>query len=275
MHALIAEPASAPLAGFLLALVVGVVLGMLGGGGSILTVPIFVYVLGFATKPAIAMSLPVIGLTSLVGVIGHWRAGRVNVRVALIFGVVAMLGSVVGTRVATLVSGSVQMAIFGTVMIAAAAFMFRSAPPEAKSDEPGLGLLGLAPIGFVVGTLTGLVGVGGGFLIVPALVLLGRLPMKHAVGTSLLVIAMNAFAAFAGYLGRVPLDWSAMILFAALAIVGILLGSWLVRFVPQQTLKRAFAVLLILMGSVILYQNRDVLRGGESGASAASLIQRP
>lgn len=273
MHPLIGEPIPAPLAGFLLALVVGVVLGMLGGGGSILTVPIFVYVLGYAAKPAIAMSLPVIGLTSLVGVIGHWRAGRVNVRVALMFGVVAMLGSVVGTRVATLVSGAVQMAIFGTVMIAAAAFMFRSATPEAKSDGPGLGLLGLAPIGFVVGTLTGLVGVGGGFLIVPALVLLGRLPMKHAVGTSLLVIAMNAFAAFAGYLGRVPLDWSAMILFAALAIVGILLGSWLVRFVPQQTLKRAFAVLLILMGSVILYQNRNVLDRGEN--ATATRAARP
>ena len=97
-------------------------------------------------------------------------------------------------------------------------------------------------------------------MIVPALVLLARLPMKQAIGTSLLVIAMNAFAAFVFYLGRVPMDWTVMALFASLSIVGIVLGSWLVRFVPQQTLKRAFAVLLLAMGTMILYGNRAALR---------------
>ena len=246
--------------GIVLALVVGVVLGMLGGGGSILTVPIFVYVLHYDPKSAIAMSLPVVGLVSLIGVFGHWRAGRVAMRTAVAFGLVAMLGSLAGTRVAALVTGTMQLAIFGLVMLAAAVFMFRSAAaPESVDAQAGMRLLVLAPVGFAVGVLTGLVGIGGGFMIVPALVLLARIPMKQAVGTSLLVIAMNAFAAFAGYLGRIAMDWPVMALFAALAIAGIVFGSWLVRFVPQQALKRAFAVLLVLMGSWILYNNRAAL----------------
>ena len=249
-----------PVTGILLALLVGVVLGLLGGGGSILTVPIFVYVLRYDPKSAIAMSLPVVGLVSLVGVIGHWRAGRVALRAALLFGGVAVLGSLAGTRLAALISGTMQLAIFGAVMLAAAIFMFRSASVEdAAEAEASLRYLVLAPVGFAVGMLTGLVGVGGGFMIVPALVLLARLPMKQAVGTSLLVIAMNAFAAFAGYLGRVPMDWAVMALFAILAIAGIVLGSWLVRFVPQQALKRAFAVLLVVMGAWILYNNRAAI----------------
>ena len=254
--------------GIILALIVGIVLGMLGAGGSILTVPIFVYVLKYDPKSAIAMSLPVIGLVSLIGVVGHWRAGRVALRTALVFGVVAMLGSLAGTRLAAFVSGTLQLAIFGAVMLAAAVFMFRSASAQdAAEADASLRFLVLAPVGFTVGVLTGLVGVGGGFMIVPALVLLARIPMKQAVGTSLLVIAMNAFAAFAGYLGRVPMDWAMMGLFTLLAIAGIVLGSWLVRFVPQQALKRAFAVLLVLMGSWILYNNRAAFVAALSPAS--------
>jgi hypothetical protein len=246
-----------------LALLVGVALGMLGGGGSILTVPIFVYVLGYEPKPAIAMSLAVVAATSLVGALGHWRAGRVDLRVAMLFSAVAMLGALVGTRLGALVSGGVQLAIFGAVMLAAAAFMFRGSVPEhAIIERAALGGLALAPVGFGVGMLTGLVGVGGGFMIVPALVLLGRLPIKQAVGTSLLVIALNAFAAFLGYLGEVPVAWGVMGAFTLLAIVGILAGTWFVRFVPQQVLRRTFAVFLVLMGILILFMNRDVLRAG-------------
>ena len=246
--------------GILLAVVVGVVLGLLGGGGSILTVPIFVYVLHYDPKSAIAMSLPVVGLVSLVGVVGHWRAGRVAMRTALAFGLVAMLGALAGSWLAAFVSGTMQLAIFGGVMLTAAVFMFRSASAnEAGDPQAGMRMLVLVPVGLVVGMLTGLVGVGGGFMIVPALVLLAHIPMKQAVGTSLLVIAMNAFAAFAGYLGRVPMDWPVMATFAALAIAGIVAGSWLVRFVPQQTLKRAFAMLLVVMGGWILYTNRAAI----------------
>jgi uncharacterized protein len=123
-----------------------------------------------------------------------------------------------------------------------------------------------------VGVLTGLVGVGGGFLIVPALVLLARVPMKQAVGTSLLVIAMNSAAALSGYVGRVEVDWIFMAGFAAIAVAGILLGAWLVRFVPQHALQRSFAIFLVVMGGFILYQNRGVMHLGGSSSPDTAVV---
>ena len=271
------------LLGLGLAALVGLSLGLLGGGGSILTVPIFVYVLGFEAKEAIAMSLAVVGATSLFGALGHWRSGNVSVRVALIFGVVAMSGTYLGARLAAFFSGAAQLALFAVVMLVAAGFMFRARTPgfQPASDEQNGGVkemsIGLIVAeGLAVGILTGLVGVGGGFLVVPALVLLGKVPMKQAVGTSLLVIAMKSAAGFAGYLGQVQVEWGFMGLFTAIAIGGILLGTWLVRFVPQQALQRAFAVFLVVMGGFILYQNRtifDVASANAVNPPAASAHQ--
>jgi hypothetical protein len=146
----------------------------LGGGGSVLTVPIFVYLLGFSPKEAIAMSLAVVGATSAFGTASHWRAGNVNVHVAAVFGGVAMLGTLIGVRLARFVPGTTQLVILGVVMLAAAVFMLRSRPPcedeSAKaSAEPLTSVLKVMPGGLLVGSLTGIVGVGGGFLIVPAL----------------------------------------------------------------------------------------------------------
>lgn len=250
--------------GFALAALIGLSLGMLGGGGSILTVPIFVYVLGFEAKEAIAMSLAVVGATSLFGAAGHWRAGNVNLRVAVIFGVVAMAGTYAGARLAVFFSGAAQLTLFALVMLLAAVFMFRDNAPRrtvgvTSAPDVPMPLVLIVIEGLAVGVLTGLVGVGGGFLIVPALVLLGRVPMKQAIGTSLLVIAMKSFAGFIGYLGQVEVQWGFMAGFTAVAVIGILAGTWLVRFVPQHTLKRAFAVFLLVMGAFILYQNRAVL----------------
>jgi uncharacterized protein len=252
------------LLGYLLAALVGVSLGLMGGGGSILTVPIFVYILGYEPKLAIAMSLPVIGLTSLVGAVGHWKAGNVNLRTALTFGALAMLGAFGGARIARLLNGQVQLALLAVVMLAAAATMFRSArrapvidDNETAAPQPmRLGLL--IPVALAVGVLTGLVGIGGGFLVVPALVILARIPMKQAIGTSLLVIAMNAASGFVGYLGHVEVPWRFMAGFTGMAILGILVGTWLVRFVSPRALKQSFAVFLIAMGSFILYRNRAV-----------------
>jgi uncharacterized protein len=267
------------LLGFGLAALIGLSLGLLGGGGSILTVPIFVYVLGFGPKEAIAMSLAVVGAVSVFGAVGHWRVGNVNARVALAFGGVAMFGTYLGARLAVFFSGGAQLALFAVVMLLAAFFMFRQRKPvvpelailderpggEGDGGAGGGGVpLARMPLGLIVaeglavGVLTGLVGVGGGFLIVPALVLLGRLPMKQAVGTSLVVIAMKSAAGFAGYLGQVEVPWSFMGLFTLVAVVGIVGGTFLVRYVPQAVLQRAFAVFLVLMGGFILYQNRDV-----------------
>lgn len=263
--------------GLALAALIGLSLGMLGGGGSILTVPIFVYVLGFDAKEAIAMSLAVVGATSLFGAAGHWRAGNVNLRVAVIFGVVAMAGTYAGARLAVFFSGAAQLTLFALVMLLAAVFMFRDRTPRVPAgvtptpDAP-MPLLLIVIEGLAVGVLTGLVGVGGGFLIVPALVLLGKVPMKQAIGTSLLVIAMKSFAGFIGYLGQVEVQWGFMAGFTAVAVVGILAGTWLVRFVPQHALKRAFAVFLLVMGTFILYQNRNVL-GLDRTASAATTVR--
>ena len=266
------------LLGFALAALIGLSLGIMGGGGSILTVPIFVYVLGFDPKLAIAMSLPVVGTTSLVGAIGHWKAGNVNLKTAALFGVIAMVGAYVGARLAVFLTGALQLALLAIVMLAAAVSMLRSAlrdsprgdaaaPPE-RAMSPGL----LLPVAIAVGLLTGLVGIGGGFLVVPALVILARVPMKQAVGTSLLVIAMNSLSGFAGYLGRVHVPWGFMAGFTAVAVAGILAGTYLVRFVSQRALKRAFAVFLLVMGTFILYKNRNVFR--PSGIQRASTTAR-
>ena len=249
-----------------LAAIIGLSLGLLGGGGSILTVPIFVYVMGFGAKQAIAMSLPVVGATSLFGAASHWRSGNVRFRTALFFGVIAMVGSYAGARLAVYVPGAVQLFLLAVVMLAAAVSMFRSKSETPNMSEAGdrrrgqkLSMPLLAAVGLGVGLLTGLVGIGGGFLIVPALVVLARVPIKQAVGTSLLVIAMNSLSGFMGYVGQVEIPWGLIAVFTAIAIAGILAGTHLVRFVSQWALKRAFAAFLVVMAALILYQNRSVL----------------
>jgi hypothetical protein len=223
-------------------------------------VPILVYVLGFETKQAIATSLAIVAVVSLVGAAGHWRAGRVRVRTALAFGAVAMVGAFAGARLAVFLSGAAQLILLALVMIVAALLMFTGGAARATpapAAEQRLGIVAVA--GFGVGLLTGLVGIGGGFLIVPALVLLLGVPMKEAVGTSLLVITLNAAAGFAGYLGTVEIAWGFLGAFTAVAIAGIVAGTRLVTHVPTGALRRGFAVFLVVVGVFILYQNRAVL----------------
>jgi uncharacterized membrane protein YfcA len=246
--------------GYALAALIGLSLGLMGGGGSILTVPIFVYVLAFDPKLAIAMSLPVVGVTSLVGALGHWRAGNVDLKTAALFGVVAMTAAYVGARLAAFLTGAVQLSLLAVIMLVAAVSMFRNArraeSAAEESEERPASLALLVPVAVCVGLVTGVVGIGGGFLIVPALVLLGRISMKQAVGTSLLVIAMNCASGFVGYLGRVDIPWMFVFGFTTIAVFGILAGTYLVRYVSQRALKQAFSVFLIVMGSFILVQNR-------------------
>ena len=251
--------------GYALGALIGLSLGLMGGGGSILTVPVFVYVLAYDPKQAIVMSLPVVGVTSLVGAISHWRAGNVNLKTAAIFGVVAMTSAYLGARLAVFVSGAAQLSLLAVVMVVAAVSMFRSArrgPLVASAgggdDTHDMSLSLLLPVALGVGLMTGVVGIGGGFLVVPALVLLARLPMKQAVGTSLLVIAMNCASGFAGYAGRAEVPWRFLAGFTAVAVSGILAGTYLVRYVSQRALKQAFAIFLILMGTFILVKNRKV-----------------
>lgn len=248
---------------YLLALVIGVALGMLGGGGSILTVPVFTYVTHMDPKVAIASSLPVVAVSSAFGAVGHWRAGNVHLRTALTFGVVAMAGGFTGARIAQFVPGQFQLLLFSLVMVGAAFSMMRGARGHGQEVAvshavPSPPLTTIVPLGLGVGMLTGVVGVGGGFLIVPALAQVARLPMRAAVGTSLVVITMNAAAGTAGYLGQVDLPFGVLVPFTGVAVIGILAGTGAAQRVPQQTLRRAFAVLLLLVAAFIMVQNRSV-----------------
>ena len=245
--------------GYLFAALIGLALGTLGGGGSILTVPVLVYVLGFDPKLAIAMSLPVVGAAALVGVISHWRAGNVRLQTAAIFGSIAMVGSYAGARASIWFSARAQLLILGTVMVAAAISMLRNAAAEELRESAAPHPALLLVVGLGVGILTGLIGIGGGFLIVPALVILGRVPMKAAVGTSLLVIALNSTSGFLGHYGREVVPWGFVVRFTFVAMLGILAGTALVHHIPTRQLKRAFALLLVIIGALILWQNRTQL----------------
>ena len=262
------------LLGYVLAAVIGLSLGLMGGGGSILTVPVFVYVLGYDPKLAIAMSLPVVGLTSLLGAAAHWRAGNVRLETAALFGIVAMVSAYGGARLAHFLTGAVQLSLLAVIMVVAAISMFMNArrPSSATTADQGDGRVAslrlLIPVARVVGLITGVVGVGGGFLIVPALVLLGGVAMKQAVGTSLLVIAMNCASGFAGYVGRVDIPWAFVLSFIAVAAIGILAGTSLARRVPQRALKQAFAVFLVVMGTLILVQNRRAFAADKTNPSS-------
>jgi uncharacterized membrane protein YfcA len=255
--------------GLVLAALIGLSLGIMGAGGSILTVPIFVYILGFGTKEAIASSLAVVGVTSLFGALEHWREEHLELRLALVFGAFAMVGAYLGARVAFFFSGAAQLALFALAMLVAAFFMLRNGRPgkdeeysHYRDDDIRWMAFRLAATGLGVGILTGLVGVGGGFLIVPALVLLAKVRIKVAVGTSLPVIAMNSAAGFTGYLGNVEVQWALVAAFAALAVGGSFAGTYLARLFSGEVLQRDFAIFLILMAVFILYQNQAVLPFG-------------
>lgn len=238
-----------------LAILVGITLGLLGGGGSILTVPVVIFALGVDPKTAIVMSLPIVGGAAAVGVVGHWRNRNVDFRVAIPFGMAAMAGAFGGAKLAHFLSGSAQLVLLATVMLAAAASMYRNAKlPEPAVGEPRhLGPLVLV-VGAFTGVLTGLVGIGGGFLLVPALVVLAGVPMRMAVGTSLFVIALNTIAGYAGYHGSVVVPWATVAWFAGATAIGIVIGTSLISRVPQASLKRAFALLLVVVAGSLIWQ---------------------
>ena len=239
-----------------LAVVVGISLGMLGGGGSILTVPLLVYVAGLDAKVAIASSLFVVGVTSLAGMVSHARQGRVKWRTGLIFGLAGMVGAYSAGLVGGHLPGNVLLIAFAIMMVATSLAMLRGrrkAPAHASADSE-LPVKRIVLDGLVVGVATGLVGAGGGFLVVPALVLLGGLPMSVAVGTSLLVIAMKSFAGLAGYLSSVQLPWGLVLGVTAAAIVGSVIGGRLAGKVPETQLRKAFGWFVLVMGGFVLVQ---------------------
>jgi uncharacterized membrane protein YfcA len=247
-------PTGLPLSGTLaviLAFGVGISLGLLGGGGSVLSVPLLVYVAGWEPHQAATGSLVIVGITSGLGLISHARAGRVQWRTGLVFGLAGMTGAYAGGRLAALVPGTVLLASFALLMLAASVGMIRG----RRTGSRPRGELRLAPavlLGVAVGAATGFVGAGGGFIIVPALVLVAGLPMAPAVGTSLLVISMQSAAGFAGHLDGAHLPWGLTLAITASAVAGSLTGGRLTDRIPAATLRRGFGYLVLVVAVLVL-----------------------
>lgn len=251
--------------GLVLSVLIGVSLGFFGGGGSILTVPVLVYVFGLDPKEAIASSLLIVGVASASGAWGHARAGNIRPRQGLVFGAAGMIGAYLGGRASAYLDGALLLLLFAAMMLLSASAMWRGRAPgrsaladsEAKRSEVKLFGQGLA-----VGGFTGLVGAGGGFLIVPALIFWAGLSAPAAVGTSLLIIVMKSLTGFLGYASHVAVDFSLIALVAGAAVVGSFLGTRLAAQIEPRALQRAFAGFVMLMAVFIL------LREGTTVVSA-------
>lgn len=243
-----------------LSVVVGLSLGLLGGGGSILTLPILLYVLGMPADDAVTLSLLVVGSTSVAALVPHARGGRVQWRVGMLFGATSMVGAFGAGTLAHHLPRGLVLVLFGLMMLVAAGAMMRprrdvsDAGAQGREDPPGPRLGAMVAQGLGVGAVTGLVGAGGGFVVVPALLVLGRLPMREAVGTSLLVIAMNSAAAFVGHLGAAHVDFRLGATLVVAAVLGSVAGARLAGHVPQALLRRGFAWFVIVMAVFMLGQ---------------------
>jgi uncharacterized membrane protein YfcA len=258
--------------GLVLSVLIGVSLGFFGGGGSILTVPLLVYVFGLPPKEAIASSLLVVAAASSSAAIQHARAGHVHPRVALVFGAAGMLGAYAGARVAAFVDGGILLLLFAAIMALTASAMWRGRrEPDAAEQKGSRGKLALQ--GLTVGAFTGLVGAGGGFLIVPALALWAGLPISAAIGTSLFVIVLNSLAGFSGYVAHVEIQTGLVAAVSLCAIAGSFLGSRLTLLVQPGQLRRGFAGFILAMAAVILVREGNLLLSTGAEALPRSLPQ--
>ncbi|MBK8554786.1 MAG: sulfite exporter TauE/SafE family protein [Lewinellaceae bacterium] len=254
--------------GYVGAIIMGLSLGLIGGGGSILTVPILVYLFSVDAVLATAYSLFIVGFTSLIGSFSHIKMGNIHWRTAIVFGIPAIL-TVFFTRAVIMpaiplevftigsfvVTKSILLLVlFAILMLLASYSMIRKSKPKKEvTGEVKFNYPLILGEGIVVGLVTGLVGAGGGFLIIPALVLLANLPMKQAVGTSLVIIAAKSLIGFTGDLsGNEVIDWKFLGIFSAIAVVGILLGSLLSKRISDEKLKPAFGWFVLIMGLYIL-----------------------
>jgi uncharacterized membrane protein YfcA len=240
--------------GLVLSLAIGLSLGLLGGGGSVLTVPVLHHVLGVPAHDAIAMSLVVVGATSLVALVPHARAGRVRWGVGIPFGAASMAAAFAGARLGAALPGAILIAAFAVLMLVAGAVMVLRGHGAGPAAVPtgGAGLSRLLAIGLGVGLLTGVLGAGGGFVIVPALTLLGGLAIREAVGTSLVVIAMNSLAALGGVAAHAVIDLRLTAAITAVAVAGSLLGARAGRRLSAQRLQGAFGWFVIAIGALVL-----------------------
>lgn len=244
-------------------LAIGLLLGLLGGGGSILTVPMLVYLAQLEPKAAIATSLLVVGVTSSVAVLSHARRGNVCWRAGTAFGTASMAGAYAGGRLAAWIPSALLMQLFaGVMLMTAVAMLIKRGDARNESGatcprSPWI-LSSIAVQGILVGLLTGLVGAGGGFLVVPALALLGRLPMRTAIGTSLMIVALNSYAGLAGYLSHEAMDWAFAAGLAGLTVTGSLAGSRLAPRIRAPLLRRGFGLFVMAVAFYLLYKELDL-----------------
>ena len=252
--------------------ITGIVLGLFGSGGSIIAMPALMYLLDVEAKSAIAMSLGIVAITATISGWDNWRRGNVDLKVAAMFGLFGVIGTYGGARLGVYTPVQVQLTLFALVMYAAAWKMLQvkmqpvvrgaqlagaGGPniPVAETETIHAHMGHIAVHGIGVGVLTGLVGVGGGFLIVPALVLLSGIPMKIAIGTSLVIVAAKSYSGFAGYIGAVPVDWAIMGSFTLVTVAGSFAGTRLAHRFSQETLKRSFGAFLIFVATYILLKS--------------------
>jgi len=255
--------------GYAGALLIGLVLGLIGGGGSILTVPILVYALTLNPVIATAYSLFVVGATSMVGAVKNMMKGMVDFKTAIIFAIPAFI-AVYLTRAFLIpaipkelfeigdfmvTKNLAIMLFFAVIMLLASVSMIRDKRKESDEEAEITYNYPLIIVeGLVVGTITGIVGAGGGFLIIPALVLLAKLPMKKAVATSLFIIAIKSLIGFIGDVQNLSIDWPFLLIFTAFSIVGIFIGIWLNKFIDGKKLKKGFGWFVLIMGIYIIYK---------------------
>lgn len=255
--------------GYLGALLIGLILGLIGGGGSILTVPILVYLLGVTPVMGTAYSLFIVGISSFVGALNFMRKKLVDLKIAVIFAIPALIAVYLTRRYVVpaipqelfsiglfqVTRGVAIMLFFAAIMILAAVSMIRDTQPRGLKSKNWYykGFIVILE-GAVVGALTGLVGAGGGFLIIPALVLVAQLPMREAIATSLLIIAVKSLVGFIGDLQNLTIDWSFLLVFTLISIAGIFIGSWLNQFFDGTRLKKGFGWFVLAMGVLILFK---------------------
>lgn len=238
---------------------IGLSLGLVGGGGSIITVPVLVYVAGLPIAEAVALSLAVVGATAAVGAVVQARQGHLHARAAAVFGLTGMLGAVGGAKLTPLVPGPVLMVLFAALL---AGVGLRMARGKGEADEPlhpECHLVKCVLVGLGLGGLTGFLGVGGGFLIVPALLRFAKLPMRQAVGTSLAIIAVNSAAGFAAHAGEMQGRLGLAAAFIGLAVAGMFGGLALAGRMQPRTLKLVFGALSLAVAAYMLAMNAGPL----------------
>lgn len=265
--------------GYIASLIIGISLGLIGGGGSILTVPVLVYFMGVDPVLATAYSLFIVGATSLAGVVPKYKQGLVNLKTAVIFGLPAILAVFLTRKYIipaipdelfslgefVFTKSILLMVLFAVLMVFASISMIRGKKEEEASDTKQVFNYPMIFLeGSVVGVLTGLVGAGGGFLIIPALVILSKLPMKQAVGTSLLIISAKSLIGFTGDIGNITIDWMLILIITGLAVVGIFIGNSLSKKIDGTKLKIGFGWFVLVMGIYILIKELFFQSGGPS-----------